>query len=153
LQKFCRRHVHTLFNVVHDKDFLKLTPASEGDITNFEVNRTGPGPTPPYVPNWDKRTQRGEWNTTLFDLLMKQIGEEDGIAGDDTDTETLRELFFERLERVRRLVKVSRPKAGESPNDAQRRFHANHLRKLAAQKPHTRRQTVGMSTKKFMKYS
>jgi len=78
--------------------------------------------------------------------------EEDEITGDDADIETLRELFFGRLERVWRLVKASRPKAGVSPNDAQHRFHANHLRKLAAQKPHTHRQMVGVSTKKFMKY-
>ena len=65
---------------------------------------------------------------------------------------TLRELFFKRLECVWRLVKASRPKARESPNDAQRRFHTNHLRKLAAQRPHMGRQMVGVSTKKFMKY-
>jgi len=107
---------------------------------------SGPGPTPPYVPNWDKTTLRGEWNTRLFELLMEQIREGE-VEYDDADIEAMRELFFEKLERVRRLVKEAQPKNGESPTNAQQRSHANHLRKLEGQKLHTRRQTVSVYTK------
>ena len=117
---------------------MELQPASEDDIALFERDRSGPGPTPPYVPNWNVDTLEGEWNTMLFNLLLQHGGGEH----DEDETNELKEMFFDKLRRVRRKIKEAQPKAGESPADAQQRFSADCARKRADQRPHTRRRTV-----------
>ena len=122
-QRFCRSHANTLFNVAHDKNFLRLTPANEGDVHNFEVNRVWPQP---YT---TIRTQLGQAQAEgRMEHCAFRPADETDSAGDDADTEILRELFCERLERVQRLVKASQLEAGESPNGAQRQFRTDLLR-------------------------
>lgn len=115
-----------------------MEPASEGDIDLFEKDRSGPGPTPPYAPNWNVATLEGEWNSMLFDLLLQHVEAEH----DEVETNELKRLFFDKLRRIRRTINAAKPKASESPTDAQQRFSADRERIRANQRPHTRRRTV-----------
>jgi hypothetical protein len=74
-----------------------LLPASEDDIKSFEKDRSGPGPTPPYAPNWNKDELEGEWNTALFNLLIHQAGGKE----DEAKIEEMKKLFFAKLGHIR----------------------------------------------------
>ena len=82
---------------------------------------------PPYIPNWNVDTLEGEWNTMLFNLLLQHGGGEH----DEDKTNELKEMFFDKLQHVRRKIKEAQPKAGESLADAQQQFSADCARKHA----------------------
>jgi len=135
-----RPHVNKFFGIKSDKALAALIPENKTEMDCYEVEGTGLGPRPPYVPNWED--VHGSWNTRLTDLFLQFLQNEHDSEISDPDAQLYGELFMERLQRVACLVRRTAPREGESIGATNERVEANNLRRLALQRRNTRRLTV-----------
>lgn len=111
-----RRQMNLLLNIDHDEDIVTSEAANadnEDQVSAFENDETHSVPEPtlyPFRPSWNNL--RGPWNTVLaFEFqayMLKQVGLPRYL------TEDIREAFFARLERLKRTIRQSELRSGET---------------------------------------
>ena len=106
--------MNELMGIKHDKDDLKDNNLYEPNtpkkrkMAAYEENQKMPGPDlAPMAPNWDEID--GKWNEELFRLFIVNCEEnDDGDAiRTDKDQYNIHEMFMDRLQCLRNLIKRS----------------------------------------------
>jgi hypothetical protein len=148
--------MNQLLMIEKDNDIFEFTDifdpkSSQGlEMARYEKDKSGEGPfLQPMVPNFHVLT--GKWNEQLWGLFRDhciEIGYSDEAGHDEAghmpeeDEEEIRELFFQRLARLKYLLNTRKPKIGETEEAVEERIDKTHRRRLARQRQHNRRQTV-----------
>jgi hypothetical protein len=140
-----------LMGIKHDKDVLEDQEIFEPNTRTkrkmkaYENNQAAEGPTlDPMSPNWENID--GKWNERLFQLFVndcKVNGDEAEVATEDLECE-VQELFFNRLTRLRDLIRQSRGMDGEDEESIKRRLDLKKQYALQRQRRHTRRSQVNL---------
>lgn len=145
--------MNTMLRIKKDDDILKYSEEFYADNTDLQRKtaaydltgnvREGPSLTPMQV---DWRNLNGRWNSDLFDLFKSYAeeegyGKEDGMLCEDEEDE-LRDIFFNRLKRLKGIISANRPRASETMHDAQRRLQARKDEVAASKRRNTRREGV-----------
>jgi hypothetical protein len=141
--------MNELMRIKHDNDVLNDNELYEPNtpkkrkMASYENNQDMPGPDiEPMSPNWDKID--GEWNEELFRLFVancKENGDGDEI-GTDTDQYNIHEMFMDRLQRLRNLIKRCQPKDNEDQEHYTARLKLRKKGDLKRQRHHSRRGEV-----------
>jgi hypothetical protein len=141
--------MNELMQIKHDKDILKDDDLYEPNtpkkckMTSYENNKGMPGPDlQPMSPNWDELD--GRWNEELFRLFIEHCdenGDGDRIASDE-DQYNIHEMFMERLQRLRNLIKQHQPKDNELQEVHAARLKLRKEGDLKRQRHHSRRGEV-----------
>jgi len=128
-------------------DIFDLKSSQALEMARYEKDKSGEGPfLQPMVPNFQVLT--GKWNEQLWGLFRDHCGYSDEAGHDEAghmpeeDEEEIRELFFQRLARLKYLLNTRKPKIGETEEAVEERIDKTHRRRLARQRQHNRRQTV-----------
>jgi hypothetical protein len=126
-------------------DIFDLKSLQSLEMARYETDKSGEGPClQPMVPNFQVLT--GKWNEQLWGLFRDhciEIGYSDEAGHmPEEDEEEIRELFFQRLARLKYLLNTRKPKIGETEETVEERIDKTHRRRLARQRQHNRRQTV-----------
>ena len=116
--------MNELMQIKHDKDVLKDDDLHEPNtpkkrkMMSYEKNQDMPGPDlQPMSPNWDEL--HGKWNEELFRLFIEnceESGDGDEIKTDE-DKYNIHEMFMDRLQCLKNLIKRSQPKDNELQED------------------------------------
>lgn len=140
-----------LMGIKHDKDVLEDQENFEPNTRTkrkmkaYENNQAAEGPTlDPMSPNWENID--GKWNERLFQLFVndcKVNGDEAEVATEDLEYE-VQELFFNRLTRLRDLIRRSRGTDGEDEESTKRRLDLRKQHALQQQRRHSRRSQVNL---------
>ena len=141
--------MNELMQIKHDKDVLKDDDLYEPNtpkkrkMASYEKNQDMPGPDlEPMSPNWDN--VNGKWNEELFRLFIancEENGDGDEIRTDE-DQYNIHEMFIDRLQRLKNLIKRSQPKDDEHQEDYAKRLKSKKERDLKRQRHHSRRGEV-----------
>lgn len=141
--------MNELMQIKHDKDVLEEDDLYEPNtpkkrkMASYEKNQNMPGPDlQPMSPNWDELY--GKWNEELFRLFVgycEENGECDQIRTDE-DQYNIHEMFMDRLQRLKNLIKRCQPKGGELQDVYAARLKLKKEGELRRQRHHTRRAEV-----------
>lgn len=141
--------MNELMQIKHDKDVLKDNDLYEPNtpkkrkMASYEKNQNMPGPDlEPMLPNWDEID--GKWNEELFRLFIEnceESGDGDEIRTDE-DQYNIHEMFIDRLQRLKNLIKQSQPKDNELQEVYAARLKLKKEADLKRQRHHSRRGEV-----------
>jgi hypothetical protein len=141
--------MNELMQIKHDKDVLKDEDIYEPNtpkkrkMAAYEKNQDMPGPDlQPMSPNWDELY--GKWNEELFRLFIENC-EENGDGdevGADEDRYNIHEMFMDRLQRLKNLIKRCQPKDNELQEVYAARLRLRKEGDLKRQRHHSRRGEV-----------
>jgi hypothetical protein len=141
--------MNELMQIKHDKDVLDNDNLYEPNtpikrkMASYERNQDMPGPDlHPMSPNWDELY--GKWNEKLFKLFIANCmenGDGDEIRTDE-DEYNIHEMFMDRLQRLRNLIKRSQPKDNELQEAHAARLKLKKEGDLKRQRHHSRRGEV-----------
>jgi hypothetical protein len=143
--------MNKLLMIEKDNDILDFTDifnpkSSQGlEMARYENDQRGEGPClQPMVPNF--KVLAGKWNEQLW-MLFHDHCIEMGYADEagnmpEEDEEEIREIFFQRLTRLKYLLNTHKPKIGETEGAVKERIDRTQKTRLARQRQHNRRQTV-----------
>lgn len=124
-----------------DKDILKggFSPPQE-ELDLWEDDEQGAGPVlQPMKPDWDNL--HSSWNYRLEELFGNYFCSKTEVDDDDFEDD-IRDMFRQRLARLRRLMRGSMPRAGESLDQMTARTKKTSAAALARQRPNSRRREV-----------
>lgn len=130
-----------LMGIKADKDVVKggLSPPQEA-LDLWENDEQGEGPAlKPMKPDWSNL--RSSWNSQLEDLFCAHFCKKWEIDDESMEGDVCN-MFRQRLERLRRLIKVGLPRAGETPDQTAARATKTTAAALARQRPNSRRREV-----------
>ena len=112
--------MNEVMQIKHDKDVLDNDDLYEPNtpkkrkMVSYEKNQDMPGPDlQPMSPNWDELY--GKWNEKLFMLFMaywEENREGDGLRTDE-DQYNIHEMFMDRLQQLKNLIKRCQPRDSE----------------------------------------
>jgi hypothetical protein len=133
--------------IKQDKDVLgdlyTLNTSKKRQMMSYENNQNNLGPNlNPMLPNWDELD--GKWNDQLFKLFVvrcRDDGDADKLTTDE-DEYDIHEMFMDRLQRLRNLIKRNGPKDNESTVAAGERLKVRKKQELKRQRHHSRRGEV-----------
>src|SRR6202789_2235803 len=141
--------MNELMQIKHDKDVLKddslYEPNTLGKrkMASYEKNQNMPGPDlQPMSPNWDEIY--GKWNEELFRLFIahcEESGDGDEIRTDE-DQYNIHEMFIDRLQRLKNLIRRCQPKGEELQEVYAARLKLRKGEELKRQRHHSRRGEV-----------
>jgi hypothetical protein len=141
--------MNELMQIEHDKDILKDEELYEPNtskkrkMASYEKNQNMQGPDlQPMSPNWDEID--GNWNEALFRLFLAhcdESGDGDEIRTDE-DQYIIHEMFMDRLQRLKNLIKRCQPKANEFQDEYAARLKLRKEGDLKRQRHHSRRGEV-----------
>lgn len=133
--------MNTCLGIRVDKDILKggFNPPQEA-LNLWEDDEQGEGPAlQPMKPDWIN--PHSSWNSRLEELFGYYFCTKWGIEDEDFE-EDVRDMFRQRLARLRRLIKEGSSKAGETPEQTTVRIQKTSAAALARQRPNSRRREV-----------
>ncbi|KAF8961278.1 hypothetical protein BDZ97DRAFT_1760015 [Flammula alnicola] len=130
-----RNVMNKFFDIAKDADVLFKPQADETEVEAFE-NDEGPGPTPPYLPDWFNI--KGAWNHALLLLFMEEYAKQYTIENEE-DQDVISKMFMDRLFRLRKNIKHVKRRAGETNTQLSQRYLAMHARVLREQRRNSRR--------------
>jgi hypothetical protein len=124
-------------------DLYTLNTSKKRQMMSYENNQNNLGPNlNPMLPNWDELD--GKWNDQLFRLFVvrcRDDGDGDKVTTDENEYE-IHEMFMDRLQRLRNLIKRNGPKDNESTVAAEERLKVRKKQELKRQRHHSRRGEV-----------
>lgn len=133
--------MNSCLGIKSDKDILKggFSPSQE-TLDLWEADEQGEGPVlNPMKPSWINLDS--SWNHRLEEMFSNYFCEkmnmDDGEFEDD-----VRDMFRQRLVRLRRLLKGGSPRAGENLDQMTVRVQKTSAAALARQRPNSRRREV-----------
>ncbi|KAF8961314.1 hypothetical protein BDZ97DRAFT_1760053 [Flammula alnicola] len=121
-----------------DADIINLNKADDRTIETYE-NETGPGPTPPYAPDW--ANIKGPWNYALFKLFIEKYAT-NYVVRDEEQQEDAEKMFMDRLGRLKKYVKQATRTSGETQVQMSKHLFMKHRRVLTNQRRNSRRNEV-----------
>lgn len=128
-----------------DKDILKggFSPPQE-ELDLWEDDEQGAGPAlQPMKPDWNDL--HSSWNDRLEELFGNYFCSKMEIDNEDLE-DNVRDMFRQRLARLRRLIRGSVPRAGETLDQTTARMTKTSAAALARQRPNSRRREVSNDT-------
>ena len=137
--------MNELMGIKHDKDVLKDDDLYEPNtpkkrkMAAYEENQKMPGPDlAPMAPNWDEIDSK--WNEELFRLFIVNCEENDDSDAIRTDKDqyNIHEMFMDLLQRLRNLIKRSRPMDDELQEDCVAHLNLKKAVELKRQRHHSR---------------
>ena len=141
--------MNELMQIKHDKDVLKEEDFYEPNtpkkhkMASYEQNQHMPGPYLELMsPNWDNIDRK--WNEELFRLFVlncEENGDGDEIRTDE-DQYNIHEMFMDRLQRLKNLIKRSQPKDNELQEEYAAHLKLRKEEDLKHQRHHSRRGEV-----------
>jgi hypothetical protein len=135
--------MNACMNIRHDADVIDCLAASEKDCIDFENGKRLKPLLKPMQIDW-RAGRESRWNQSLFmDFLpffRRAIEAESALnmASDDV----IETMFYDRLERLRRIVKKGTPRNGETADDVVRRMALDKVSVLRLTRRNTRQQSV-----------
>lgn len=142
-QRAVRATMNDMLGIKKDADVVNSNMVDYDAIAAFE-DETGPGPTPPYAPDWSNI--EGPWNFALFELFMDKYSAS-YLIRDEEEQEEVEKMFMDRLRRLKKQVKKTIPKNGETYPEMNARLLSKHKRELANQRRNSRRNEVRAGSK------
>ncbi|KDR65546.1 hypothetical protein GALMADRAFT_148615 [Galerina marginata CBS 339.88] len=130
-----RETMNTLLDIKHDNDIVQANRTDDDVIVAYEEER-GPGPTPPYAPDWTNI--EGPWNYALLEIFMEAYTAT-YIVRDAEQQEDVCKMFMDRLRRLKKKVKQAAPRVGETNAQMNQRLLTQHRRVLLNQRRNSRR--------------
>lgn len=130
--------MNELLDINKDEEICNIVGPSVEEVRQYEDD-VGPGPTlKPMRPHFSKN-MRCCWNDRLGDLFLKHLTDKlPNRLGSETK-EQVRDMFDERLERLKRHINLAKRLPGESPEGVEKRLSERRQDILAKQRPSTRR--------------
>ncbi|PPQ74875.1 hypothetical protein CVT26_011470 [Gymnopilus dilepis] len=147
LMNWLRQQLHSLLEIEKSRDILKFASEIYSDNTpnqrqmeHWEKTKEGDAPkVKPMKINW--KNFEGPWNTHLCELFVQYCcsqGFEGGTPSDDA-REFVAGYFWERLSRLRTILKKNRPKESENFEQTSARTEEQHLQALSVARRNSRR--------------
>ncbi|KDR65524.1 hypothetical protein GALMADRAFT_148631 [Galerina marginata CBS 339.88] len=130
-----RETMNTLLDIKHDADIVQVNRTDDNIIVAYEEER-GPGPTPPYAPDW--ANIEGPWNYALLEIFMEAYTAT-YIVRDAEQQEDVCKMFMDRLRRLKKKVKQATQRVGETNMQMNQRLLTQHRRVLLNQRRNSRR--------------
>ncbi|KDR65818.1 hypothetical protein GALMADRAFT_148403 [Galerina marginata CBS 339.88] len=134
--------MNTLLDIKHDADIVQANQIDDDVIVAYEEER-GPGPTPPYAPDW--ANIEGPWNYALLEIFMEAYTAT-YLVRDAEQQEDVCKMFMDRLRRLKKKVKQAAPQIGETNTQMNQRLLTQHRRVLLNQRRNSRRNEVSIQT-------
>ncbi|SJL18636.1 uncharacterized protein ARMOST_22233 [Armillaria ostoyae] len=136
--KEIRHAMNELLGIEQDIHILQVSGATDEEVDDFQHN-SGPGPElSDFRVYWNDLD--AEWNNELGMLFMRTFLEEHPTLSEDA--EELREMYDDRLIRLKRLMIQHSPQEGETEEGYAQRMSRIKSHTLDRQRPHTRRKTL-----------
>jgi hypothetical protein len=145
--KRVRRVMNECLGIKRDSDISEVTMPPDETIRAFELG-VGPKPTmKPMQIDWSQGIE-SRWNQTVFKDFLQHLQREvqettpprnSNLNG---NTKAIEEMFFSRLQRLRRFRKATRVCEGESEEAFRKRLRVKKLQILKRQREKTRRLKV-----------
>lgn len=129
--------MNSVMRISQDKEAPTIPSAPEVDVEEYEAgDEHARGPTlTPMRPNWEN--VKGRWNDALCDLFIAANEPEEGFT--EEDVATIRDMFMDRLVRLKRVRDAASVREGETRREAEKCFNARLHMARFRQRPHTRR--------------
>ena len=112
-------------------------------MEHWEKTKEGDGPkVKPMKINW--KSFEGPWNTHLCELFVQYCATQGFEGGNPSEAanEFVAGYFWERLARLRTIVKKNRPKGSETAEQTSARAGEEHLQALSVARRNSRRNQV-----------
>ncbi|PPQ75852.1 hypothetical protein CVT26_001351 [Gymnopilus dilepis] len=147
LMNWLRRHLHILLDIKKSRDILNFASeiySSDSPLqrhmNQWEKTKEGEAPIlKPMKINWNNFD--GPWNVHLCELFVRHCvtqGLESGNSSEEMQ-EFVAAYFWDRLERLRTIVKKGRPKVNETLEQTSTRRGEQHLQALSIARRNSRR--------------
>lgn len=130
--------MNDLFQIEQDADVVKSNRADGAIIKAYEEG-VGPGPTAPYAPDWTHIT--GPWNYAIFEIFMEAYIQKYVVTEEEQQID-IRDMFLARLRRLKKKVKQTSRRDGETYAQVTERLLRKHREQLENQRRNSRRNEV-----------